>query len=732
MLRQHSITALVLFSVAAAPAQTATDLWLRGYAVIPTPQKVQLAPGDVRLDSSWTVNPAGVDERHIAYRTLIADLESFHALRLKRGNQAQHAIRLLARPATVQTGSEPAVDEQAYRLHIDENGVEITGNSERGLFYGVQTLVQLLKRDPAGDLVMPRVTIQDWPKLPLRFLHWDTKHHQDRIETLKRYIDWSARFKANVIGFELEDKFEYPSHPVIGAPGAFTTAELQELVNYGLERYVQIVPQIQAPAHMSYVLKHPQFAGLRSNGSNYMICNCDPRAYELIFSMYDDVIKATKGVNYLFASTDEVYYAGDCAKCERPYNPVNRSLTWVDFVQKAHDFLAQRGRRMLVWAEFPLLTEHVKLLPEGIIDGIIGEPDFLPEEQKRGIRQLAYQAIQGAELLFPDNLRLDTDQKGHLETAFEEIARGRHWKGNPIGSYGAAWDDSGLHNETFWLGWSAIARWGWNPGTPSVNQHVAEFMKVYYGPRVTGMVDVYRLMQSQARAWERTWDRIPSKTVLTRYGGYFGKGLSTHRVDMTLQPPLINDLPDWFPDPFWADKYKHWIGEAKTRAIENDQLVDLLQANLGRADRNQYNLQVFLALARFMGHHWRLFLDLEQAENQIKQAQAAGLNKNPAECVAGLAAAYNTVDQFRKDGRKTFGELQAVFEKSRYPKGRSVGGREFVHVFDDVKDHWADRRADLTYMMAPEDSIGLDAWLEELAGVIKLYANYNSVPAPAL
>jgi hypothetical protein len=73
-----------------------------------------------------------------------------------------------------------------------------------------------MRRDANGRLIVPERAIEDWPKLQLRFLHWDTKHHQDRIETLKRYLDWSARFKANMIGFELEDKFEYPS-PVISA-----------------------------------------------------------------------------------------------------------------------------------------------------------------------------------------------------------------------------------------------------------------------------------------------------------------------------------------------------------------------------------------------------------------------------------------------------------------------------------------------------------------------------------
>ncbi len=249
-------------------------------------------------------------------------------------------------------------------------------------------------------------------------------------------------------------------------------------------------------------------------------------------------------------------------------------------------------------------------------------------------------------------------------------------------------------------------------------------MRVYYGSGATGMTDVYRMMQQQARAWERTWERIPSKVILTRYGSYFGKGIGTHRVDMTLSVPLINDLPDWFPDPFWTDRYKDWLSEARLR------LIATLQMQFGLVDRNHYNLEVFLSLARFMGHHWRLFLDLARAEEQIKQGQALALESHADQAISVLAGAYDTVDQLRKDGLKTYDELRTVFEKSRYPKGHPVGGREFVHVFDDVKDHFADRRADLSYMRAPEDSLALDRWLNELAAAIKLYAKENHAAVP--
>jgi len=720
----------LLMLSAVCAAQPPTELWLRGYSVIPTPRQVRLSGRTIELDEGWRVDAGGLKPQHIAVRALLQDAADFHGLRLGLG-AGPRRIRLLVAPGSVATHAEPELDRQAYRLRLQPDHIEIAGNSDQGLFYGVQTLLQLLRRDEAGRLLAPQGVIEDWPRLALRFLHWDTKHHQDRMETLKRYLDWTARLKANMIAFELEDKFEYPSHPVIGAPGAFTTAQLQELVNYARERFIQIVPDVQAPAHMAYVLKHPEFAHLRADGNNYHSALCDPRTYELIFSMYDDVVKATRGVDYFFVSTDEVYYAGIESQCTRPYNPVNRSLTWVEFVRKARDFLAARGRRILVWAEYPLLPEHVHLLPPDVIDGVIGEEEYLEAENKLGMRQLGYVSMQGSELLFPDHLPVE-GQDGRLAAAFEYLRSGRHWRGNPIGVFGAAWDDSGLHNETFWLGWSAVAQWGWNPGAASPEQHAAEFMRLYYGPRVTGMVEIYRSLQRQARAWQRSWDRVVSRVRGPGYGNSYGKGHGTTRYDLTLEAPPLPALPDLKVKPKLWERYADRFREAPARLQENDRLIRDIHENFARAARNHYNLEVLLSLARFIGQHWSLFEAMAAAERSLTEASRAAEAKDPARAVAHLVSACNGIRRQRQRSEQVFAELVAVYEKSRFPKGRAVGGRSFFHVLDDTKDHWADRTPDLSFMMAPERSIGLDQWATELEKILRSYADQHKVPVRGL
>ncbi|MEP7365224.1 MAG: beta-N-acetylhexosaminidase [Acidobacteriota bacterium] len=738
-------TAALLVLAAVAPLAGQTPLWLRGYSVIPTPQRVDLRDGDVALDGSWFVKSEGLPATHMAIRSLTQDLRGFH--QYSPAASGAKAIQLAVKQDAVSGVDDPELRKEAYRLRIAADGIQITGNSDAGLFYGVQTLLQLVREGPRGTLLLPQATIEDWPRLQLRFLHWDTKNHQDRMETLQRYLDWSARMKVNMIGFELEDKFAYPSNPVIGAPGAFTPAELQEIVNYGLERFIQVVPVIQAPAHLSYVLKHPQFARLRADGNNYQAALCEEGTYKLIFQMYDDVIAATKGVDYLFVSTDEVYYAGIEGTCA-PYNPETRSRRLAEFDRRARDHVASRGRRMLAWLEYPLLPKELETLPSDIIDGVMGEDGFEEIERRKGMRQLLYLSMQGSEFLFPDYLSIDGDLNlpaaegedpfefergspvGRVTAGFRSVLNNRAMKVNPIGIFGAAWDDSGLHGETFWLGWSAAAQYGWNPGAVNAEQHIAEFMRFYYGPRVTGMTELYRTLQEQARAWQRSWDRVPSRVRGPGYGNSDGKGIGTARWDQTLVLPPLPAAGDLRVEPSFARTYQRYLQRARERRGENDRLVQALVEQMADADRNRYNLQVLAALARFIGHHWQLLETLTEAEHSLGEAQAAAAKGDARGALRALRSAHSLVVRTQREGEEVFRELIAVFEVSQFPKGQAVNGRAYVHVLDDTKDQWAARTADLGYMFAAERSMGLEEYARKLHTIAEQYARANGLPVP--
>jgi hypothetical protein len=695
--------------------------------VLPTPRRVELAGGSVRVNDTWALALSDVAADDIAVRTLRKRLAEEHGFELE-GGEGGETIELAVRPGTVKTETGDGRDDQAYAIEIGIDRVAVVGNARPGLFYGVQTLLQLLEGDGVERALLPLGTVADWPRFELRLTHWDTKHHRDRMGTLKRYLDWAARFKINGILFELEDKFEYPSHPIIGAPGAFTTAELQELTDYALERHIEIVPDVQAPAHLCYALKHEEFAHLRCDGSNYQICMDDPEARQLLFDMYTDVCNATRGGKYFHVSTDEVYYAGICEKFRSPYNPENRSRTVIDYVNAAHAHLSKLGRRVIIWLEYPMLPEHVSLLPPDLLNGIgLRKPAQVQNENERGIRQFAYNPIQGAELTFPNYFGF-TDaygarKPGHLADSFAATREAHVSQGNPIGTICSAWDDAGLHNETFWLGWASMAQAGWTQDAVTVEELVADFVELYYGREVVEMAEVYRELQEQARFMEHTLEKLPSKVRGPSYGHPYWKG-KMERTDRTMVPPSPPMMPNDTAVsmvPRFSTRYAGALAEASERLRQNDRLLARLQANMPRARRNRYNLEVLLSLARYVRQFIEMILSVAEAEEQLHQAALAGKGADDRKAVHGLVAARETVQGALGDLYVMFERLKATWEKSRLPKNEPVDGREFVHVMDDVKDHFADRRVGLDYLIAPHESLGLDGWLERLDDVIARY-----------
>ena len=702
-----------------------TPLRARGFSLIPAPQQVELGTMDVVIDGSWALG-SNVGTEDIAVKRLIKGAAELHGLTFsKKGGKK---IVLSVNPGTVKGTDDPAINEQGYLLKVTPETVEITGNGKTGLFYGVQSLLQLLRRDPAGRLVLPGCVIRDWPAMQLRFVHWDTKHHQKRIETMKRLIDWHAFFKVNMIAIEIEDKYEYPRHPVIGAPGAYTKAEMQELTRYALEQHIQIVPDVQSPAHMAYVLKHKEFAHLKADpASNYQACMCDPEAINLIFDMYQDMIDATPGVDYFLVSTDEVYYAGICDKCKRPYNPENRSLAWAEFAVNAHDWLAKRGRRMIAWVEYPLLSKDISLLPPDLINGVMSNNKaFIDMQNKVGIRQLAYSSIQGSERLFSNYF--STNYIGISRTVREGIAAGA----KPIGSFAAAWDDCGLHEEVFHLGWATVTQYAWNPYGPTTEQTVADFMDVFYGQSSPDMTSVYKLLIEGAQFFGSGWDQVTSKERGPGYGNSNGKGMGTRRTDDIISLPEIpNEVTLNIPARF-TETYRDLIIRAESMKVKNDDLVSRLTRYVGQVERNRYNLEVYLSIAYLERYFISTVLTLRDAEVLMLRAQSAAAEGRPANAVADLVEASNRVGSLIVWSNWMWENLTVTWEKSRYEKGRSVGGRDFVHVLDDVKDHPADRRKGLDYLIAPFQRMNMPGWRTLLNERINAYAAFHKVPVRGL
>ncbi|MEO6455063.1 MAG: glycoside hydrolase family 20 zincin-like fold domain-containing protein, partial [Ginsengibacter sp.] len=233
----------ILFSIFffASLITNASDLSNLGLYVIPYPQQVIIKGNDFVFTNYLNIvldkNHTEADE--FTANEFIADLKKEWNIDAKISIlRLGFSIILTRQKIRLKHG------EQGYQIMVSKNALTISANGEDGLFYGTQTMLQLIKKTPTGFKIHG-LQITDWPDILERAVHYDTKHHQDKKSYVKSFIKDLARYKINILVWEWEDKFMYPSHPEIAAPGAFTTAEIQELTDYARKYHIQIVPLVQ-------------------------------------------------------------------------------------------------------------------------------------------------------------------------------------------------------------------------------------------------------------------------------------------------------------------------------------------------------------------------------------------------------------------------------------------------------------------------------------------------------
>ncbi|MCU4177415.1 family 20 glycosylhydrolase [Carboxylicivirga sp. N1Y90] len=209
--------------------------------------------------------------------------------------------------------------EEAYQLKVEATSVNISASSKSGLFYGLQTLLQLLppqienpKYVHGVKWQIPCVTINDAPRFPWRGMHLDVCRHFVPVENIKKHLDMMAMFKMNTFHWHLtEDQAwrieikKYPLLTEIGSKriegdgseygGFYTQQEVKEIVAYAAERFITVVPEIELPGHaLAALTAYPEYS---CTGGPFIVRNTwgvEPDVYcagrEETFAFLADII----------------------------------------------------------------------------------------------------------------------------------------------------------------------------------------------------------------------------------------------------------------------------------------------------------------------------------------------------------------------------------------------------------------------------------------------------------
>jgi hypothetical protein len=670
---------------------------------MPQPQRVTLKPDDFEFSSGWRVE-SGPGVSRDTSATLTQDLEERHSIRLQ-GDAPPAGVLLLeisqgaVTPGASQDSDHAAIAVQAYKMELGPTRIRIAANTDTGLFYGVQTFLQLLQRRN-GHYWLPEGEIVDWPDLQMRQIYWDDAHHLEYLPELKRAIRQAAFFKINGLVIKLEGHFQFKSAAPIVEPQALSPAELLDLTDYGLRYHVQLIPYLDAPAHIAFILKHPEYASLRAfPDSNYEMCVTNPEALKTMFGLYDDLLAANKGVKYFYLSTDEAYYVGQAnnkgcqeAKLAQQTGSVGKVLA--EFLTKAAGYLHDRGRTVVFWGEYPLKPDDIASLPGFLINGETYGERFDALYKARGIRQMIYNATEGEEKLFPQYFSGDDRIRAALTQVAADPAR---QNADLMGLVIAGWGDMGLHPETFWLGYATITSAGWRRWSAGAHEAASTFYPLFYGPSAVNVDRMYRLLSEQAQVWSDTWQTVDSKARKPIWGDSNGIFQTAHAAhDQTL------------PFPGWHIE----AGKMAEAMARNDELQGLIGENMPLASFNRYNLEVFLSIARLCRQNLEMLESLERMEDAIQRSSRLAEEGKARESVAATDGALAEARAIRLARNAVLRDTTETWYKSWEPRVEEANGRRFLHQMDDVKDHLPDRTVDMTYLIYRELQLPLEEWYQ--------------------
>lgn len=741
---------VLLLAAGTVHASDVSALYLRGYTVIPEPQRVELKSGDFQFDSGWHIDIGqGVKADDVAIESLKQQLAERYELRLEGGGRGK-AVALRIQPGSVEIGAatdanKAVLAEQAYRLELGPDGIRITANAPTGLFYGIETLVQLVKSE-RGKMWLPEGEIVDWPDVGFREVFWDEQQHLDRLEVLKQAIGRAAFFKVNAIALRLNEHFQYASAPALVNPDALSPAELQELTDYGLHHHLQIVPYLDGPAHVNFILQRPEYAHLREFPEEaFQMCSTNPETYKLLEGMYQDLMNANQGVEYFHLSTDEAWFVGlahnaQCDEQARAKELGSPSKVWAEYTQKTAAYLQNHGRKVIFWGETPLQAEDIPSLPAGLINGEVYGTDYNQAFRARGIREMIYSG-QGDDPLFPAYYVLSPDEQVHSQTAeeravriFEEISyTSARQEADIIGAEIFGWCDEGPHQEIFWLDYAVGASAAWHPGSPDPHELMQSFYRLFYGRGSTQMGRLYQLMSTQAQFFGSSWDSIPSAVRPIVFGYSYGPGPFTPHI-ATLPLPSVPSADYLHLGHNWGQDNSHRLELARKSLGENDELLNLLYTNLSSVEFNRYNLEVYLSIAKLCRQNLLMMEGLEEIGADLQTAQEQAAKLHYTEAIAALDQALDTAERIRDQRNQALHDVTTTWYKSWLPRVREGNGR---HVppdpqdFVDTESSEDARRsqAGLLYLIDREFVLPFGEWVNQVQDVRNRYAAAHNLPA---
>jgi alpha-L-fucosidase len=373
-------------------------------AIIPQPVSTQWGQGNFNLNAN-TVIVIEEDSDKATVKFFNDYLQKLYGLHLSTVPRSRKPASNYVDLAHVDYSISSGPVDGRYELNVSPNNIKIEAGPSNGIFYGIQTLIQLLPTSPfmatangpairasaSGGFTIPAVTIEDYPRFAWRGLHLDCGRHFFPVDFVKKYIDYIALHKMNYFhwhltedqGWRIEIK-KYPLLTEIGScrsgtiighnPGTgddsteycgyYTQDQIGDVVKYAAARYITIIPEIELPGHSSAALT--AYPWLGCTGGPYQVqhrfgvfkdvfCAGNDSVFQFLQNVLDEVM-ALFPSQYIHIGGDECPKDSwrACPKCQQRMKDLglkNEEELQSYFVQRIEKYINSKGHKIIGWDE---------------------------------------------------------------------------------------------------------------------------------------------------------------------------------------------------------------------------------------------------------------------------------------------------------------------------------------------------------------------------------------------
>lgn len=458
------------------------------FYLIPQPKKIDIRNSTYSFSKPYTINASDTFSKALLGNAITS---KFKAPAASFPNTITLAVATGA-DFDVLIKSEklnPSFDlgEEGYIISISPNSIKVVAHSSAGVFYGVQTLIQLLQANTKnGNL--PCMVVYDKPDMAMR--GWQDDISRGPIPTLdflKEEIRRMASFKLNTFTLYTEHVFKLHKHPAIAPADGITAEEIKELATFAKDYHVDVIGNYQSFGHFEHTLEVPAYKYLGENEAT--LSPSKEESYQFLSDVYSEVVPAYSS-KYFHINCDEVSL--DNGPSKRMIDSMGIDGVYAYHINRIDSLLKPYGKQIMMWGDIAVNNPKIiNRLPKDMIIVSWGysaqesfEHDILPFV-KSGFRFIVAPGVSCWSAIYPDMSRATTNIYNYLRDGYKHKA---------MGFINTTWDDDGqnlFNNNWYSLIWGADCGWNAPASEPVAASEVTRknrltafnrcYNKLYYG-----------------------------------------------------------------------------------------------------------------------------------------------------------------------------------------------------------------------------------------------------------